>query len=170
MMFQNIVVATDGSGNATRALEVGAELASACGAALTVVHVAPVNVSLEDVEKSDDLPQEVKDEITQMRDAMGGFELTAHARVPAPQSAIEFLGNALLDRAESVARDSGMTDITRVLAYGNAAEHIAAEAEKANADLIVIGTRGLSDLGGLVMGSVSHKVIHLAKCPCVTVK
>ena len=169
-MFQNIVVATDGSENAKRALEVGAKLASACGARLTVVHVASLNVSLEDVETAEDLPQEVKDEINRMREAMGGFELTAHARVPAPQSAIEFVGNAVLDRAENVARDSGMTKTSRVLAYGNAAENIAAEAEKAKADLIVIGTRGLSDLSGLLVGSVSHKVIHLAKCPCVTVK
>jgi len=57
-----------------------------------------------------------------------------------------------------------------VLTYGDAAEEIVAAAEKVKADLIVIGTRGLSDLEGLVMGSVSHKVIHLAHCPCVTVK
>ncbi len=37
-------------------------------------------------------------------------------------------------------------------------------------DLIVIGTRGLSDLGGIVFGSVSHKVLQLATCPCLVVK
>jgi nucleotide-binding universal stress UspA family protein len=101
---------------------------------------------------------------------MGGIEMSAFAPIPAPQSAIEFLGNAVLNRAESVARESGMTNISRVLAYGNAAENIVAEAEKAKADLVVIGTRGMGDLKGLVMGSVSHKVIQLASCPCVTVK
>lgn len=169
-MFQNIVVATDGSDNAKRATEIGAELATACGARLTIVHVAPSYVSLEDVEKTKDLPQEAKDEIKRMRDAMGGFEMSAYAPVPAPQSAIEFLGNAVLDRADNIARESGMTNTSRVLTYGNAAEKIVAEAEKAIADLVVIGTRGLSDLRGLVMGSVSHKVIQLAKCPCVSVK
>jgi nucleotide-binding universal stress UspA family protein len=169
-MFQNIVVATDGSDNAKRAAEVGAELASACGARLIIVHVAPTNTSLEDVENFNILPPEVKDEIKRMRESMGGLELSVYAPVPVPQSAIEFLGNAVLDRADNVARDSGMKNISRVLAYGNPAENIVAEAEKAKADLIVIGTRGLSDLSGLVMGSVSHKVIQLAKCPCVTVK
>jgi len=169
-MFQNIVVATDGSDNAKRATKVGAELAAACGARLTVVHVAPGYVSLEDVEKTKGLPQEAKDEIKRMRDAMAGFEMSAYAPVPAPQAAIEFLGNAVLDRADAIARASGTTKTSRVLAYGNAAEKIVAEAEKASADLIVIGTRGLSDLGGLFMGSVSHKVIQLAKCPCVSVK
>jgi len=90
--------------------------------------------------------------------------------VPAPQSAIEFIGNSVIDGAEKVAHENGAKDITRILAYGDSAEQVVAEAENVGADLIVVGTRGLSELGGLVMGSVSHKVIHLAHCPCVTVK
>ena len=62
-MFQNIVVATDDSDNAKRATEVGAKLAVACGARLTLVHIAPNYVSLEDVEKTKELPQEAKYEI-----------------------------------------------------------------------------------------------------------
>jgi nucleotide-binding universal stress UspA family protein len=169
-MFQNIVVATDGSDNAKRAAEVGAKLASACGAGLTIVYVSPTYVSLEDAEQIQELPPEVKDEIKKVRDAIGGLEMGSFAPVPAPQSAVEYIGNGVLGRAEDIARENGATDISRVLAYGSAAKTIVAEAEKAKADLIVIGTRGMSDLGGFVMGSVSHKVIHLAHCPCVTVK
>ena len=169
-MFQNIVVATDGSDHANRAMEVGAKLASACGARLTVIHVAPKYVPIEVAEKSNNLPQEVKDEIQRIYDGMGGLALSAYATVPAPQSAIEFLGNAILDRADNVAHENGIQQVSRVLVFGNAAEEIVTEAEKAKADLITIGTRGLSDLRGLVMGSVSHKVIHLASCPCITVK
>jgi len=33
-----------------------------------------------------------------------------------------------------------------------------------------MGTRGLSDLKGLFVGSVSHKVSHLADCSCITVR
>jgi nucleotide-binding universal stress UspA family protein len=169
-MFQNVVVATDGSDNAKRATEVAAKLATACGARLTLVHVAPSNARLEDIEKTEGLPQEVKDEIEKIRGIIGGFEMSAYAPVPAPQSAIDFLGNAVLHRAENVARENGVTDTSRALAYGNAAEEIVAEAEKVSADLIVVGTRGLSDLRGLMIGSVSHKVIQLANCPCVSVK
>ena len=32
-------------------------------------------------------------------------------------------------------------------------------------DLIVMGSRGLSDIAGMFLGSVAHKVLHLAKCP-----
>jgi nucleotide-binding universal stress UspA family protein len=35
--------------------------------------------------------------------------------------------------------------------------------------LIVLGSRGLSDIQGLMFGSTSHKVTHLASCSCVTV-
>jgi len=169
-MFENIFVATDGSGHAMRAVEVGAKLASTCGARLTIVHVAATYLSLGDAEKTPELPPDVRKEIKRIHDSLGGLETSALAPVPAPQSAIEHIGNAVLDRSEKVARDNGAKEISRVLAYGDSAEKIVAEAEKAGADLIVIGTRGLSDLGGLVMGSVSHKVIHLAHCPCVTVK
>jgi nucleotide-binding universal stress UspA family protein len=39
-----------------------------------------------------------------------------------------------------------------------------------NADIIVMGRRGLGDLAGLLLGSVSHNVTHLAECACLTVK
>ncbi|MDH3239110.1 MAG: universal stress protein [Alphaproteobacteria bacterium] len=169
-MFENIVVATDGSENSKRALEVGAKLAAACNGRLTVVHVAPTYLALEEAEQASDLPQPAKDEIKRVRDAISGFDMSIVAPLPAPQSAIEFLGNAVLDRANDTVRECGIKEISRVLAQGDAAEEIVAAAETAKADLIVIGSRGLSDLEGLVMGSVSHKVIHLAKCPCVTVK
>ncbi|NQU72224.1 MAG: universal stress protein, partial [Rhodospirillales bacterium] len=43
-------------------------------------------------------------------------------------------------------------------------------AEQHDIDMIVIGSRGLGDLKGMLLGSVSHKVAHLAECSCITVK
>ena len=71
-MFENIVVATDGSGNAKRAVEVGAKLASVCGAHLTIVHVAPTYLSLADAEGTPELPGEVRDEMKRIHDSLGG--------------------------------------------------------------------------------------------------
>lgn len=42
-------------------------------------------------------------------------------------------------------------------------------AERGNADAIVIGRRGRGRLAGLLLGSVSQKVVTLAPCPVVVV-
>lgn len=43
-------------------------------------------------------------------------------------------------------------------------------AENEKCEMIIMGSRGLSDLEGLIIGSVTHKVLHLAKCPVLVVK
>lgn len=50
---------------------------------------------------------------------------------------------------------------------GSAAKAILAEAEAEDADAIVMGCRGRSELAGLLLGSVAHKVIQLSHCPVV---
>ena len=42
---------------------------------------------------------------------------------------------------------------------------IASIAEEGGAGLVVMGSRGRTDLGALLLGSVAHKVLHLAPCP-----
>ena len=44
------------------------------------------------------------------------------------------------------------------------------EAERQQADLIVIGTRGLSGLKHLLLGSIAERVVQHAPCPVLTVK
>ncbi|WP_265581091.1 universal stress protein [Methanofollis aquaemaris] len=53
---------------------------------------------------------------------------------------------------------------------GDPASEILATAEKVGADLIVIGSRGLGALKGVVLGSVSQKTAQLAACPVMIVK
>lgn len=172
-MFKKILVSTDGSENAKRANETAARLAATCDAQLVILHVAPSYMSMEEVASSPmagDLPQEVRDEMKSIQETVSGLEFTAFGPIPAPQSAIEFFGNTVLEQAEAIAQANGCHDLSCVLAYGNAAERIVEQAEHSKADLIVIGSRGLSDVGGLLMGSVSHKVIQHATCPCLVVK
>ena len=47
---------------------------------------------------------------------------------------------------------------------------IAESAESFGAGLIVMGTRGLSDVSGMLLGSVAHKVIRHAACPVLVVR
>ena len=56
------------------------------------------------------------------------------------------------------------------LFVGEPAETIARYAKENTCDHIVIGTRGLSAVSGLLLGSVATKVIHLADMPVLLVK
>jgi nucleotide-binding universal stress UspA family protein len=58
--------------------------------------------------------------------------------------------------------------IERIIAEGGAAWHITNWANEHDVDLIVMGTRGLGNVRGLLMGSVAAKVIHDASCPVWT--
>ena len=67
--------------------------------------------------------------------------------------------------AVQLIRDAGITAYgeARVAFPGETANEIVATAEIHGADLIVMGSRGLGDIAGLFLGSVTHKVIKLAK-------
>ena len=54
--------------------------------------------------------------------------------------------------------------------YGHAAREIVEDADEHDVDAIVMGSRGRSDLEGLVLGSVAHKVLHLSKRPVLIVR
>ena len=56
-----------------------------------------------------------------------------------------------------------------MLEFGDPAGVLVDYAKAHAIDLIVMGRRGLGDLGGLLLGSVSHKVAQLASCACLTV-
>ena len=58
----------------------------------------------------------------------------------------------------------------RSAAFGRAAQEILDEAKSFGADLIVMGSRGLSDFKALLLGSVAHKVLQHAECPVLVVR
>lgn len=83
-----------------------------------------------------------------------------------PDSATEFV-----DEAVRGLKDQGLNargEVVRVL-EGHMARGIVESAATADADVIVMGTRGLSDFGGLFLGSVTHRVLHLAEKPVIVV-
>ena len=53
--------------------------------------------------------------------------------------------------------------------YGHVAQTLSAAAEEFDADMIVVGSRGRSDVGSLTLGSVSHKLLHMAHRPVLVV-
>lgn len=68
-------------------------------------------------------------------------------------------------------KDGGVSargELIRVL-QGHLARGIVESAASANADVIVMGARGKSDFGGLFLGGVTQRVLHLAERPVIVV-
>ncbi len=76
---------------------------------------------------------------------------------------------ASLARHEAELRESGHS-VESVVREGYAATAIVDEANELGADLIVIGTHGLSGLKHMLLGSVAERVVQKAPCPVLTVK
>lgn len=95
-----------------------------------------------------------------------------HAR-----AALEKAGRILLRDAARTARlalgqatTGPRTSLRIVLAHGPVARTIAREANRLKTDLILIGSRGLSDIRGFLLGSTSRQVASIAPCSILVVK
>ena len=175
-MFKKILVATDGSSHANKALDVAGNLAKSHDAALVIVHV------IQHGRLPDNVRQMVENEHLVEPGAQRESGLAESARglvavmgksadeIDLSQRAFQAYGEHVLARSEHEAIAQGIRDVSTVLEDGDPVERILACAGTHGADLIVLGTRGLSDLKGMLMGSVSHKVIQLAPCTCISVK
>ena len=150
-MISTILVPTDGSEHAAKAIGFAGDLAAKYGAAIHLVHVLP------DLGASN-IPPELR-----------SFARLEHVEVT-ERDVIKSFADEVLHRGSTLAREHGAGDIETTIAVGGPAEQTLELAERLKADLIVMGSRGLGDLKGLLMGSVSHKVSQLAPCTCITVK
>lgn len=175
-MFKSVVLATDGSDHAKRAAAIAAEIAASFKARLTVVTVLPRSMSLEDIEAAPQarrLPRDSKDLIRRIHESLRDtrtIDVDVHQYIPAMPSIKEALAEVILDEAEALASRKKAGKITRVIDHGDAATQILKQARKAKADLIVMGTRGLGNFRGLLIGSVSNSVINQSKSAVLTVK
>jgi nucleotide-binding universal stress UspA family protein len=77
--------------------------------------------------------------------------------------------SAVLDPARAAVGPTGVT-CTYHSATGMPAQSIAAHAREHAVDQIVMGTRGLGTIPGLLLGSVAQRVVLLAGCPVTLVK
>ena len=88
-----------------------------------------------------------------------------------PKSIMEKLSQEVLEKARRQANEAGVRDdhIEKITVDGDQARQLIQIAERQNADLIIVGSRGRGRLEGLLLGSVSQKVAALAPCPCLIV-
>jgi nucleotide-binding universal stress UspA family protein len=77
-----------------------------------------------------------------------------------------------VDAAVQMLSDAGITahGVVDDAIFGHAARYIVEAADKHDVGLIVMGSRGRSDLAGLVLGSTTHKVIHLTHRPVLVAR
>ena len=76
----------------------------------------------------------------------------------------------LLETAQTQARALGLAQVDLRSAVGQPAQEIVRVASEAGVDQIVMGTRGMNALAGLLLGSVAQRVVHLAHVPVLLVK
>lgn len=176
-MMERLLVALDGSPHSDKALDIAADLAETYGAELMLVHVmssAPLNLAereLAAAEYADELASWATDrERTGSPTAEGsGRNLLLHYR-DLTHHFRETMGNHVIALANRKLSGRHINPPHAMLVDGDPAETIIKLAKEKMADAVVIGSRGMSDLKGLFLGSVSHKVNHLAPCTCITVK
>jgi nucleotide-binding universal stress UspA family protein len=139
-MFRRIVWATDGSSSADNALAYAKVLAGGVdGAELIVVHI---------------------DEI-----------LTGARAAFAPVDPDEPEARDKIERQVEDLRAAGWRASLRVATRtaGSAAQAIAELADEARGDVIVVGTHGHAPLAGLLLGSITHRLLHIAQLPVLVV-
>jgi len=62
------------------------------------------------------------------------------------------------------------TGVVRDSHAGRVASEILDEAADSKASVVVVGARGLTDLAGLMLGSTTHKILHLGTLPILVVR
>lgn len=145
-MFEKIVVAVDGSQGGQNALQTAINLQKVHDSELLVLAVYRThNMWKASVTM-------VNPELTESTD-----------------KALEGYAKDVAEKSKQYAIDQGVEKIRSFYIGGGPAREIVKFSEKHNANLIVLGSRGLSDSGNYLLGSVSHKVTNLAKCPVMVV-
>jgi len=82
---------------------------------------------------------------------------------------IETRAQAALDKVKEMFQQAGFSLETAV-ERGDIGRAICRLAEEGKFDLVVLGSRGYGELANIFIGSVSHKVLHLCRCPVMIVK
>jgi len=148
-MFKKILVAIDGSEQSVKAARAAMDIAGKSGGEVHLLHVVrPPAFDYSGIDYTGSmLPPEI------------------------PSHMIDEwhkVGRLILDKARKEV-ESKDVQTTIEVGMGDPAQVICDTAEKGNYQLIVMGRRGVGGLSGLLLGSVSNRVLQLSPCPVLIV-
>lgn len=144
-MYQKILVPVDGSPTSKRALQEALALGKVVGARLELVHIYEDIIYLVD---------------------------KGYINYEELQRTIRSCGEKILAEAESIVEAAGMQAESRLIQASNerVAQLLLTEAERWQAELIVIGTHGHTGISRLLLGSVAEGVIRAAPMPVLLIR
>jgi nucleotide-binding universal stress UspA family protein len=140
--IKSILVAVDGSEYSEKAVRYACAIAAPLKAELLILYVVPMLVNATPYQDT------VSDQ---------------------PFLALQKVGEDILARTKKLAGDLGCS-ATDLISYGEPASRIIEVAQDKEIDIIVLGSRGVSGLKRLFVGSTSDKVIRQANCPVMVVR
>ena len=176
MAENRLVVAVDGSKHGNRAVDLAAELSAKLGDDLSIVHVLMHGrpprelVRMAEVEHMVEVAGPALGQSSVILPGDFGRLMTTAQEESRAYRVITAIGEEVVRKAADSARAAGATGVRTHMESGDAADEILEVAENEEARMIVIGCRGLGRVRGLVLGSVSQKVLLHAPCTVVTVK
>lgn len=141
--MHRIIVATDGSTTANRAIDAGASLAKATGADLILLTIGGSVTGAE---------------LRTLADTAGDLSDT-----------MQLAADKILKQARRRAQRLGVRSITLKTGWGDPGDAIIDAVQRSKADLLVVGRRGQSRLSALLLGSVSQKLASFAPCAVMVV-
>jgi len=140
-MYNKVLVPIDGSNISIKAMQHAAEIASKMGATITLFHVVtPLPSSIQSTVYEKQLIDAILDN-----------------------------GKDILDMAKNDLNSIDLAVDTEMV-LGEPSFEICQKAKEGDFDLVVIGSRGLGELSGFIMGSISRRVVRHLHCPVLVVR
>jgi nucleotide-binding universal stress UspA family protein len=140
MILRTILLPVDGSAFSLWATDAAADLARLTGARVVLLHCHLAFPLVREGRAYAEVMEELRD-----------------------------ISNTLMDPFRTLLAERGV-EFTEELREGRPADMIAEAAERLSADIIVMGSRGHSEVGGILLGSVTHRVLHTAPCNVLVIK
>lgn len=147
MLFKSIVVGTDGSETAQKAVQEAAEVAKSLGAHLDVVSAYEPVPSSRLREEAQQAPADLEWMVNEREDV----EVSLRAAI-------------------KIAEQVGVQSVRTYARQGDPADAILDVAEEVGSDLIVVGNRGMTGAKRFLLGSVPNKVSHHAPCSVLIIR